>query len=248
MSIDQGDTFTVLRAVLDTQFWLTTHVIIINLGYSATLVAGMLGVASLFCMLFTSGFDKPTRRLITNIIYGITCFALLFSFFGTVLGGLWADDSWGRFWGWDPKRKRGTNDCSVECSNLTRSLGRPCQRARHCSIGCVRQRDRNLVLGRRKSTRCRNARVCCNWKWWSSRQHFHGPHVLLENVRGLQRNGCFTGVCDSKKLLSQPTSCKFDSVATVSKSGKASTTINTHAITKTLTQRFRQKLRACAFY
>jgi len=27
----------------------------------------------------------------------------LFSFFGTVLGGLWADDSWGRFWGWDPK-------------------------------------------------------------------------------------------------------------------------------------------------
>jgi ABC-type transport system involved in cytochrome c biogenesis permease subunit len=36
-------------------------------------------------------------------IYGITCFALLCSFFGTVLGGLWADDSWGRFWGWDPK-------------------------------------------------------------------------------------------------------------------------------------------------
>jgi ABC-type transport system involved in cytochrome c biogenesis permease subunit len=37
------------------------------------------------------------------MIYGILCFALLFSFFGTVLGGLWADDSWGRFWGWDPK-------------------------------------------------------------------------------------------------------------------------------------------------
>ena len=33
----------------------------------------------------------------------MVCFALLFSFFGTVLGGLWADDSWGRFWGWDPK-------------------------------------------------------------------------------------------------------------------------------------------------
>jgi hypothetical protein len=28
---------------------------------------------------------------------------MFFSFFGTVLGGLWADDSWGRFWGWDPK-------------------------------------------------------------------------------------------------------------------------------------------------
>jgi len=37
------------------------------------------------------------------MIYGVFCFAILFSFFGTVLGGLWADDSWGRFWGWDPK-------------------------------------------------------------------------------------------------------------------------------------------------
>ena len=37
------------------------------------------------------------------MIYGSLCFALFFSFVGTVLGGLWADDSWGRFWGWDPK-------------------------------------------------------------------------------------------------------------------------------------------------
>ena len=36
-------------------------------------------------------------------MYGMVCLALLFSFFGTVLGGLWGDDSWGRFWGWDPK-------------------------------------------------------------------------------------------------------------------------------------------------
>ena len=37
------------------------------------------------------------------MIYGTLCFAIFFSFIGTVLGGLWADDSWGRFWGWDPK-------------------------------------------------------------------------------------------------------------------------------------------------
>ncbi|MEM9411854.1 MAG: cytochrome c biogenesis protein CcsA [Planctomycetota bacterium] len=103
LSISQGDTFSVLLAVLDTQFWLTTHVIIINLGYSATLVAGLMGMGLLFCMLFVRDFDKNSRRLLTNIIYGTVCFALLFSFFGTVLGGLWADDSWGRFWGWDPK-------------------------------------------------------------------------------------------------------------------------------------------------
>lgn len=38
-----------------------------------------------------------------NMVYGTVCFALLFSFTGTVLGGLWADRAWGRFWGWDPK-------------------------------------------------------------------------------------------------------------------------------------------------
>ena len=36
-------------------------------------------------------------------IYGVTLFALFFTMFGTILGGIWADQSWGRFWGWDPK-------------------------------------------------------------------------------------------------------------------------------------------------
>jgi ABC-type transport system involved in cytochrome c biogenesis permease subunit len=40
---------------------------------------------------------------LTRMIYGTLCFSIFFSFVGTVLGGLWADDSWGRFWGWDPK-------------------------------------------------------------------------------------------------------------------------------------------------
>ena len=35
--------------------------------------------------------------------YGIICFGLFFSVVGTILGGIWADQSWGRFWGWDPK-------------------------------------------------------------------------------------------------------------------------------------------------
>jgi ABC-type transport system involved in cytochrome c biogenesis permease subunit len=37
------------------------------------------------------------------MVYGIVCFATLFSLVGTILGGIWADQSWGRFWGWDPK-------------------------------------------------------------------------------------------------------------------------------------------------
>ncbi|HEX9081057.1 MAG TPA: cytochrome c biogenesis protein CcsA, partial [Holophagaceae bacterium] len=42
-------------------------------------------------------------RSLVSMAYGIICFALFFSFVGTVLGGIWADQSWGRFWGWDPK-------------------------------------------------------------------------------------------------------------------------------------------------
>jgi len=37
------------------------------------------------------------------MVYGVVCFCLVFSTIGTILGGVWANDSWGRFWGWDPK-------------------------------------------------------------------------------------------------------------------------------------------------
>jgi ABC-type transport system involved in cytochrome c biogenesis permease subunit len=98
-----GDTITVLQAVLDTQFWLALHVTCITLGYSATYMAGLFGALYVIAGFATPLLDRSMRKEIGRIVYGITCFAILFSFFGTVLGGLWADDSWGRFWGWDPK-------------------------------------------------------------------------------------------------------------------------------------------------
>ncbi len=103
MSITDGDTFTVLMAVLDTQFWLATHVVCITIGYGTTFAAGALGVAYIVGAMLTPAFNKEARRNVYNVMYGMVCLALLFSFFGTVLGGLWGDDSWGRFWGWDPK-------------------------------------------------------------------------------------------------------------------------------------------------
>ncbi len=42
--------------------------------------------------------------MLAKMIYGVVCFATLLSFTGTVLGGIWADQSWGRFWGWDPRK------------------------------------------------------------------------------------------------------------------------------------------------
>jgi ABC-type transport system involved in cytochrome c biogenesis permease subunit len=98
-----GDTFTVLQAVLDTQFWLATHVVLITLGYATTFLAGGIGMAYILRGLLTPTLTPAASREMGRMVYGTICFALFFSFFGTVLGGLWADDSWGRFWGWDPK-------------------------------------------------------------------------------------------------------------------------------------------------
>lgn len=98
-----GDTMEMMRAVLDSNFWLATHVVTITLGYGATFLAGFLALIYIFRGVFTSSLDRATASSLVRMVYGTVCFAALFSFVGTVLGGIWADQSWGRFWGWDPK-------------------------------------------------------------------------------------------------------------------------------------------------
>jgi len=200
----EGDNMEMMRAVLDTNFWLSTHVTTVTFGYTATFVAGFIGIAFVARMLATvirDSFVAPGKasprdllvfgiaafglmaiptmlislglrsaadfevlpsfladilaflviaagvvyalallfvrataenvdahgnpvpghlpriattlanlslnsdvtKKLTQMIYGVVCFATLLSFVGTVLGGIWADQSWGRFWGWDPK-------------------------------------------------------------------------------------------------------------------------------------------------
>ena len=98
-----GDTMIMMQAVLDTNFWLATHVVIITLGYASTYVAGFLALVYILRGLFTKTLGETTAKGLARMVYAIVCFATLFSFVGTVLGGIWADQSWGRFWGWDPK-------------------------------------------------------------------------------------------------------------------------------------------------
>lgn len=112
-ALDTSDTLHVLEAVLDTQFWLSTHVITVTAGYAVTFLAGFLGICALVHRMATRFDATPAaqrasqsvefQQILYRMMYGIICFAIFFSFIGTVLGGLWADDSWGRFWGWDPK-------------------------------------------------------------------------------------------------------------------------------------------------
>jgi cytochrome c biogenesis factor len=66
-------------------------------------VAGLLAVIYIVHGFFTRTLTGGMAQALGRMVYGIVCFATLFSFVGTILGGIWADQSWGRFWGWDPK-------------------------------------------------------------------------------------------------------------------------------------------------
>ena len=101
---DAKDNMDPLVAVLNSNYWLTIHVLTITLGYAAGLLSAFLS----FIYLLMRGLglddgDKDIRRSLTRAVYGMICLTLFLSLVGTVLGGVWANDSWGRFWGWDPK-------------------------------------------------------------------------------------------------------------------------------------------------
>lgn len=98
-----GDTLEMVRAVLDSNFWLSTHVVVITLGYSAMFLMGTLAIFYVLGNLKKNGLNPSTKHSLSSMVFGTLCFATLFSFVGTMLGGIWADQSWGRFWGWDPK-------------------------------------------------------------------------------------------------------------------------------------------------
>jgi len=101
---DAKDHMDPLVAVLDSNFWLTIHVITITLGYSAGLFSAFLSLGYVLLRgLRLDGGNKDLRRSLTRAVYGMLCVTLFLSLVGTVLGGIWANYSWGRFWGWDPK-------------------------------------------------------------------------------------------------------------------------------------------------
>ena len=92
-----------LEAVLRSNFWLSTHVLIITMSYAFFFVAFVLGDMALINFLIRGkkglAFVKDTAHPLYRLIQcGVVGLAL-----GTILGAIWADYSWGRFWGWDPK-------------------------------------------------------------------------------------------------------------------------------------------------
>jgi len=97
----EGDTLSKVVAVLASNFWLSTHVIAVTTGYAGVWIAGVFGHIWLVMKLMNRPED--TLRPVMSALDGLLGFGLTFAFLGTMLGGVWADQSWGRFWGWDPK-------------------------------------------------------------------------------------------------------------------------------------------------
>ena len=98
--LDEG--ISPLVPVLRDNFWLSTHVSTVILSYAALalswILANSLLIRSRFSNVSGSEYRYQVDLIYTSIKYGVVLLAA-----GVILGGVWADYSWGRFWGWDPK-------------------------------------------------------------------------------------------------------------------------------------------------
>ncbi len=91
-----------LVPVLRSNLWLTVHVLTITLSYGAFALAWGLGHAAVLCFAWAPS-RQQTAEMLTLFLYRATQIGVVLLAAGTVLGGVWANYSWGRFWGWDPK-------------------------------------------------------------------------------------------------------------------------------------------------
>jgi ABC-type transport system involved in cytochrome c biogenesis permease subunit len=93
---------TPLEAVLRSNLWLTVHVLTITISYAAFFLAFVLGDIGLILYLGKQVDMEKIKAIVLAIYRSIQVGVALLAP-GIILGGVWADYSWGRFWGWDPK-------------------------------------------------------------------------------------------------------------------------------------------------
>ncbi|WP_233899247.1 cytochrome c biogenesis protein CcsA [Tenacibaculum piscium] len=95
-----------LVPVLDS-YWVLIHVSIIVASYGPLTLSMILGMLALFLMIITTQKNKPKVDLMIKEITIINEMSmnvgLVLLVIGNFLGGMWANESWGRYWGWDPK-------------------------------------------------------------------------------------------------------------------------------------------------
>jgi hypothetical protein len=129
MLVPLDDRTNSLPAVLRSNYWLILHVLTIVASYGGLLLAAVLGHVYLVRnVLLRRPDNAPTSRVIVQV-YRTMQLGLVLLTVGTILGGVWAADSWGRFWGWDPKGDM----VAHQHHHLLRAPARPLRRlaARH---------------------------------------------------------------------------------------------------------------------
>lgn len=100
--LEPGDTFRPIPEVLNSSVFLTLHVFTIALGFAGMILSGVVAHLVLFRISRTSN-PEPRASNLDRLLYGTLAFGGAFTILGTLLGGVWADFAWGRFWGFDPK-------------------------------------------------------------------------------------------------------------------------------------------------
>ena len=97
---------TPLEPVLKS-YWLMIHVAVITSSYGFLGVSAVLGLLNMFLYLFKRKNNKKRLQMnimeLTSISEMVMIIGLFMLSCGTFLGGIWANESWGRYWGWDPK-------------------------------------------------------------------------------------------------------------------------------------------------
>jgi hypothetical protein len=119
-----GDTMEMMRAVLDSNFWLATHVVTVTAGYSATFLAGLPRHHLHRARPLHPSLDAATADALTRMVYGIVCFATLFSFVGTDPRRHLGRPIVGPLLGLGPEGKRRPHHRDLERPAPARALGR----------------------------------------------------------------------------------------------------------------------------
>jgi len=91
-----------LVPMLRNTMWLTYHVLTIMLAYSAFALAMGVGHVQAVMLAYRRRDQEWTARL-NRLLYGIVLAGCAFLAAGTIFGAVWANQAWGRYWGWDPK-------------------------------------------------------------------------------------------------------------------------------------------------
>lgn len=129
----EGDAMGQVVAVLDSNLWLSAHVLSVMLGFAGCLMAAVVAHVHL---LHTARGSADAAESTFGAMNGMLAFGLTFTFLGTMLGGVWADQAWGRFWGWDPK-ENGALVVILWCAILFHARAAEMIGRRGLAAGCI---------------------------------------------------------------------------------------------------------------